>query len=398
MFGFVGGGIVGVHGSGSIAVCGRRRHAVRICMGKKSADVDVSGGEKKEGTVESIDSMIERVETLKQEALTSLKEASDLRELDRLRVSLLGKKGSLSSVLKSVGKLAPEDRPKLGQVVNKAKADLEELIPNLKDELEVKAFDAQMEEEWVDVTQPGLLFNEVGYRHPLIATLDRTVSIFSGLGYDIIDDPVQSPEIETDWFNFEALNTPPDHPARDMQDTYYLTEDKKNLLRTHTSAVQIRYMTNNKPPFKICAPGRVYRRDAVDATHTALFHQIEILNLQKKGEVHLGHLKGTVIYFLQQFFGDDVEVRFRGSYFPFTEPSLEVDVFFRGKWLEVLGCGMVDPRVLENCDIDPEEWSGFAAGFGAERFAMVTHQIPDIREFYKNDTRFLNQFTGLNIE
>jgi phenylalanyl-tRNA synthetase alpha chain len=201
-----------------------------------------------------------------------------------------------------------------------------------------------------------------------------------------------SPEIETDYYCFEALNCPKDHPARDMQDTFYLTDDREYMLRTHTSSVQIRQLGKRRPPLRIVAPGRVYRKDDIDATHSLMFHQVEILAIEERGELNLGHLKGTVEHFLKNMLGPNIQIRFRGSYFPFTEPSMEVDVFFRGKWMEVLGCGMVDPAVLEMAGLDPEEYSGFAAGFGIERFAMVIHGIADLREFTKNDQRFLSQF------
>jgi len=250
-----------------------------------------------------------------------------------------------------------------------------------------------MENEKIDVTQPGLhRFADIGRRHPLSMTMEKAVDIFTRLGYDTITEAEVSPEVETDYYCFEALNCPKDHPARDMQDTFYLTEDREIMLRTHTSSVQIRALERMKPPLRIVAPGRVYRRDDIDATHSLMFHQVEILALEKRGELTLGHLKGTVEHFLKNMFGPDIKVRFRGSYFPFTEPSMEVDVFFRNRWLEVLGCGMVDPRVLEQAGIDPNEYSGFAAGFGVERFAMVIHGINDLREFYRNDKRFLEQF------
>jgi hypothetical protein len=222
--------------------------------------------------------------------------------------------------------------------------------------------------------------------------MERAVDIFTRLGYDAVTDCRDSPEVETDYNCFEALNSPKDHPARDMQDTFYLTEDMEILLRSHTSSVQIRQLAKRKPPLRIVAPGRVYRKDDIDATHSLMFHQVEILALEKRGELHLGHLKGTVEHFLKNMFGPSIKIRYRGSYFPFTEPSMEVDVFFRGKWMEVLGCGMVDPNVLEMAGIDPDEYSGFAAGFGVERFAMVIHGISDLREFYRNDKRFLQQF------
>jgi phenylalanyl-tRNA synthetase alpha chain len=250
-----------------------------------------------------------------------------------------------------------------------------------------------MESQQIDVTQPGLMRSaDIGRRHPISMTMEKALDIFVKLGYDTVTGCKDSPEIETDYYCFEALNCPKDHPARDMQDTFYLTEDREYMLRTHTSSVQIRQLEKRKPPLRIVAPGRVYRKDDIDATHSLMFHQVEILALEKRGELTLGHLKGTVEHFLKNMFGPDVKVRFRGSYFPFTEPSMEVDVFFRGKWLEVLGCGMVDPNVLEMAGIDPEEYSGFAAGFGIERFSMVIHGITDLREFYKNDKRFLMQF------
>lgn len=326
------------------------------------------------------------------DATEAVKGTNDLRELDSIRVSYLGKKGSLTTVLKVVGTLPREERPLLGQSVNKAKEEVSSLIAERKQQIIDEERRAEEKDEWIDVTMPGIRPRpSLGKIHPLTSTTDMAVSIFRNLGYDLIDDPDLNREIETDYYCFEALNCPPHHPAREMQDTFYLDESKTTLLRTQTSAVQIRYMEKNKPPFKIIAPGRVYRRDTIDATHTAVFHQIEILAIDKIGKLNFGSLKATIIHFLEKMFGDDIKTRFRGSYFPFTEPSVEVDVFFKGKWLEVLGCGMVDPAVLENVGLDPEEWGGFAAGFGAERFAMVMHEIQDIRELYKSDLRFLRQ-------
>lgn len=332
--------------------------------------------------------------------MQALKAAADLRELDGVRVKYMGKKGLITSVMKSVGKLEKEERPKLGAVVNKAKEEFNELLGELKVAMTAEAEAAMFDDdEVVDVTLPGLRRRStVGRIHPLRSTMDRAVDIFVKLGYDVIDELSEyNREIENDWFCFEALGCPPDHPARDMQDTFYIDEGKQNVLRTQTSAMQIRYMMDpvNKPPFAIIAPGRVFRRDAVDATHSPVFHQIEILHVRKRGELTLGSLRATVIHFLEGMFGKDIKTRFRGSYFPFTEPSMEVDVSFGGKWLEVLGCGMVDPQVLENVGLDPQEYVGFAAGFGVERFAMVIHGISDIREFYRSDVRFLTQF---NIE
>ena len=226
--------------------------------------------------------------------------------------------------------------------------------------------------------------NLLGNIHPLNNTRDKILDIFIGLGYQVSTGP----HIETDYYNFEALNIPPDHPARDMQDTFFLTNG--DLMRTHTSPVQIHYMEKNVPPIRIVAPGRVYRRDTVDSTHSAVFHQIEILAVDKG--LTFTNLKGTVKEFLRQFFGEELPIKFRASYFPFTEPSIEVDVQWKGKWLEIMGCGMVDPNVLEAVGYDPEIYTGFAAGLGVERFAMVLHKIDDIRRLYTNDLRFLEQF------
>jgi len=323
-----------------------------------------------------------------------LSSAKTTRDVEDIRVAYLGKKGKVSSVMIFMRSLSNEDKPKLGSVVNKVKQDLEEKVKARKEELELSEIEMQMEAEKLDITMPGIMGRKanLGSRHPLSMTIEKAVDIFTILGYDTVTDLEDSPEIEEDYYCFEALNCPKDHPARDMQDTLYLTEDMGSLLRTHTSAVQIHQMEKRKPPFRIVAPGRVYRRDDIDATHSMIFNQVEILAIEERGNLHIGHLKGTVEHFLKEMFGPDIKVRFRGSYFPFTEPSMEVDVFFRGKWLEVLGCGMVDPNVLEMAGIDPLKYSGFAAGFGAERFAMVIHGITDIREFYKSDTRFLDQF------
>ncbi|PMB09396.1 phenylalanine--tRNA ligase subunit alpha, partial [Fischerella thermalis CCMEE 5282] len=234
----------------------------------------------------------------------------------------------------------------------------------------------------LDVTMPGI-YRPQGRVHPINGMIDRALDIFVGMGYTV----ASGPEMETDYYNFQALNTPPDHPARDMQDTFYLPDG--NLLRTHTSSVQIRYMEAEEPPIRIVAPGRVYRRDNVDATHAAVFHQIELLAIDEG--LTFTDLKGTIKVFLNQMFGD-LPIRFRASYFPFTEPSAEVDLQWNGRWLEVMGCGMVDPNVLKAVGYDPEVYTGFAAGFGVERFAMVLHQLDDIRRVYTSDLRFLQQF------
>eukprot|EP00555_Chaetoceros_dichaeta_P012030 CAMPEP_0198255078 /NCGR_PEP_ID=MMETSP1447-20131203/5309_1 /TAXON_ID=420782 /ORGANISM="Chaetoceros dichaeta, Strain CCMP1751" /LENGTH=607 /DNA_ID=CAMNT_0043941387 /DNA_START=138 /DNA_END=1962 /DNA_ORIENTATION=+ len=341
----------------------------------------------------SIDDISQTLLTHKADFTTKMTAATTVQEAELIRVEYLGKKGPITQVMSSMRLLPNDDKPKLGQVVNAIKSELEAAVVLRKEELEITEIERQMENERVDVTLPGISkLGSTGHRHPLSTTMEKAVDIFVKLGYDTVTDCEESPEIESDYMCFEALNCPKDHPARDMQDTFYLTEDMGKMLRTHTSAVQIRQLGKRTPPLRIVAPGRVYRKDDIDATHSMIFHQIEILALDERGKLNLGHLKGTVEHFLKNMLGPNIEVRFRGSYFPFTEPSMEVDVYFNGKWLEVLGCGMVDPNVLEMAGLDPQKVSGFAAGFGVERFAMVTHEINDIREFYKNDRRFLDQF------
>ncbi|MBW4492426.1 MAG: phenylalanine--tRNA ligase subunit alpha [Oscillatoria princeps RMCB-10] len=323
-----------------------------------------------------------QLETLRQEAQDEIATAGTLERLEELRVGYLGKKGQLSKILGSMGKLDPADRPRIGALANEVKEAIQTNLDGKRTALSAAEIQARLESETLDVTMPGV-YRPQGLVHPLNGMIDRALDIFAGLGYTV----ATGPEMETDYYNFEALNTPQDHPARDMQDTFYLPDG--NLLRTHTSSVQIRYMEKHKPPVRIVAPGRVYRRDTVDATHAAVFHQIELLAV---GEgLTFNDLKGTIKEFLRQMFGE-VPVRFRASYFPFTEPSAEVDVQWKGKWLEVLGCGMVDPNVFKAVGYDPEKYTGFAAGFGVERFAMVLHQIDDIRRVYGSDLRFLKQF------
>lgn len=340
---------------------------------------------------------LQQVAADRDEALASVAAADDLPALDSVRVAFLGKKGRLTAVLKTLGKLNKEDRPAVGGEVNAAKDVVASAVAARKEVLVEKARAEAEAAEEIDVTMPGVYPRRLGYKHPINSTIDRALDIFEELGYSVIDDPKLTPEVETEYYCFGALNCAEDHPARDMQDTFYISdpanpEGENLLLRSQTSSVQIRYMEKNKPPFAVIAPGRVYRRDTVDATHSAIFHQIEILAVAPMGELNLGGLKGTVTHFLEQMLGTDIEVRFRGSFFPFTEPSMEVDVLFRGKWLEILGCGMVDPAVLTNVGIDPEKYAGFAAGFGVERFAMIMHDIPDIRMLYQSDWRFLSQF------
>jgi phenylalanyl-tRNA synthetase alpha chain len=334
-------------------------------------------------TTISTTQMESELRSLQQEATSAIANSTTLAQLEQLRIDYLGKKGQLSQILREMGKLSEQDKPRIGALANEVKEGLQEQLERSRQLLQANQIQAQLEAETLDVTMPGVS-RFLGRIHPLNGTIDRVLDIFVGLGYTV----ATGPQIETDYYNFEALNTPADHPARDMQDTFYLSDGK--LLRTHTSSVQIRYMETNEPPIRIVAPGRVYRRDTVDATHSAVFHQVEILAVDKG--LTFNDLKGTIKEFLQQMFGIDLTVRFRASYFPFTEPSAEVDVQWKGKWLEVMGCGMVDPNVLKAVGYDPEIYTGFAAGFGVERFAMVLHQIDDIRRLYNSDLRFLRQF------
>jgi phenylalanyl-tRNA synthetase alpha chain len=328
-------------------------------------------------------SILEQLTELNTTAVKAIASTENLDDLENLRLKYLGKKGELSQILRGMGKLSPEERPAVGSQANVVKEEVQTSLEQRKHNLLQAQIEAQIKAESLDVTMPGVS-RPLGRIHPLNGVVDRVLDIFVGLGYTV----ATGPQIETDYYNFEALNTPADHPARDMQDTFYLPGG--NLLRTHTSSVQIRYMESHNPPMRIIAPGRVYRRDTVDATHSAVFNQVEILAIDQG--LKFTDLKGTIKEFLQRMFGDDLPVQFRTSYFPFTEPSAEVDVQWKGKWLEVMGCGMVDPNVLEAVGYDPEVYTGFAAGFGVERFAMVLHQIDDIRRLYNSDLRFLRQF------
>ncbi len=330
----------------------------------------------------SLQQLTDQLERLEAEAAAAIAAAGDAAALEELRVGLLGKKGRLSGVLGAMGRLPGEERPLVGQRANRLKEQVQQLLGARLEAMRSAALAERLERERIDVTA-ACSYVPPGHRHPLQSTIEEIVDIFAGLGYRVSEGP----EIETDHYNFTALNIPEHHPARDMQDTFYLGGDR--LLRTHTSPVQIRHLEANPPPVRVIAPGRVYRRDAVDATHSPVFHQVEVLALDEG--LDFSHLRGTVTTFLQQFFGD-LPVRFRASYFPFTEPSAEVDVQWRGRWLEVMGCGMVDPAVLEGLGIDPERWSGFAAGLGVERFCMVRHGIDDIRRLFNSDLRFLEQF------
>ncbi len=339
--------------------------------------------------------MKQQLEEIKSRAAAALANAKLPQEIDELRVKFLGKKGELTGILKQMGKLSPEERPVIGQLANEVRSWIEKDIETRLTEIKANQMAAQLESEKLDVTLPGKrpLF---GAKHPLSIVLDEIKEIFIGMGFEIADGP----EVETDYYNFEALNIPKDHPARDTQDTFYINENI--LLRTQTSPVQVRVMEQKKPPIRIISPGRVYRSDALDATHSPLFHQIEGLVVDKG--ITFADLKGTLETFIKRLYGEDSVVRFRPHHFPFTEPSAEVDVqcfnckgegcrLCKGEgWIEILGCGMVHPKVLSNCGIDPEVYSGFALGMGLERVVMRRYNIDDIRLFYENDVRFLKQF------
>lgn len=332
------------------------------------------------------------IESLTRSALAEVEAAASLEALDALRVSLLGKSGTITGQLKQLGALAPEERKLAGEAVNRAKDALASAIAARKSALEEAALAARLASERIDVTLPGR-GNGVGNLHPVSRTLERITDIFARLGYQLADGP----EIEDDFHNFEALNFPPHHPARAMHDTFYFPDGR--LLRTHTSGVQVRFMQRavaerSGPPLRMIAAGKVYRSDS-DQTHTPMFHQVEGLLVDETSS--FADLKGTLAEFVRAFFERDFEMRFRPSYFPFTEPSAEVDIAWQQpdgstRWLEVLGCGMVHPNVLRACGIDPEKYSGFAFGLGVERFAMLRYGVNDLRSFFENDARFLRQF------
>jgi len=326
---------------------------------------------------------MENLDALMAEGKAAALAATDVKTLDEVRVQYLGKKGHLTQLLKGLGKLSAQERPAAGARINEAKEAVSDVLNARKVELESAALEAKLSAETVDVTLPGREA-EVGGLHPVTKVMERIEAFFSRIGYSI----EEGPEIEDDYHNFEALNIPGHHPARAMHDTFYF--DAHRLLRTHTSPVQIRTMEAQKPPIRIICPGRVYRCD-YDQTHSPMFHQVEGLIIDKG--ISFADLKGTLEQFLQEFFEQEVKVRFRPSYFPFTEPSIEVDIDRGdGKWLEVLGCGMVHPKVLQMSGIDPEEYTGFAFGMGVERFAMLRYGVDDLRLFFENDLRFLGQF------
>lgn len=318
------------------------------------------------------------------DATAAIDNAADLSALEDVRVDLLGKKGRVTSELKAIGKLSPEEKPAAGQAINKAKQSIQGLLEKRREVLEASALAEKLSTDKVDVTLPGRGI-ERGGLHPISLTIARITRLFGQMGFTV----AEGPEVESDYYNFEALNIPAHHPARAMHDTFYF--DAGRLLRTHTSSVQIRHMENNQPPHRILSPGRVYRCDS-DMTHTPMFHQVEGLLVDENIRFTdlMGHLEG----FLQQFFDqDDCEIRFRPSYFPFTEPSAEVDIRIGGgKWLEVLGSGMVHPEVFKAVGVDTERYTGYAFGLGVERLAMLRYGVSDLRQFFENDVRFLQQF------
>ncbi|MEE1026486.1 MAG: phenylalanine--tRNA ligase subunit alpha [Acutalibacteraceae bacterium] len=339
--------------------------------------------------------MQQKLEEIRLAAKAALDAAKDSKAVDELRVRYLGKKGEITAILKQMGSLSAEERPKMGQLANEVRADIEGAISVALAEMNKKAQELRLKKETLDISIPGTK-EEIGSLHPLNSTLAKLIEIFKSMGFDVVDGP----EIETDYYNFEALNVPKDHPARDMQDTFYLTENM--LLRTQTSATQIRTMEKRKPPIRMICPGRVYRSDDVDATHSPVFHQVEGLVVDKG--ITMCDLKGTLETMAKEIYGSDTKVKFRPSFFPFTEPSVEVDVSCSecgGKgcrvckgsgWIEILGAGMVHPKVLAGCGIDPEEYSGFAFGIGLDRLTTTRHKISDIRLLFENDLRFLKQF------
>lgn len=339
--------------------------------------------------------MKEKLEKIMNDAVEKINVSEKLEELNDIRVAFLGKKGELTSILKSMKDVAPEDRPKVGQLVNEARAKIESVLDEKKTALASAVREVQMKAETIDVTLPAKK-PMMGHRHPNTIALEEIERIFIGMGYEV----VEGPEVEYDYYNFEALNIPANHPAKDEQDTFYVNSNI--VLRTQTSSTQVHEMEKGKVPIRMIAPGRVFRSDEVDATHSPSFHQVEGLVIDK--DVTFADLKGTLAEFAKQVFGEDTKVKFRPHHFPFTEPSAEMDVscfkcggkgcrFCKGEgWIEILGCGMVHPHVLEMSGIDPEEYVGFAFGVGLERIALLKYEIDDMRLLYENDTRFLKQF------
>jgi phenylalanyl-tRNA synthetase alpha chain len=342
--------------------------------------------------------------SLETELLAAVSGAGDLAALDAVRVSALGKKGSVTDLLKGLGALSPDERRSAGAAINVLKDKVGAAIDARKAALETAALDARLASERVDVTLPSRPEAE-GRLHPVSQVMDELIAIFAEMGFTL----AEGPDIEDDWHNFTALNIPPEHPARQMHDTFYLDgpENARKVLRTHTSPVQIRAMMAGKPPFRLIVPGRTYRSDS-DQTHTPMFHQVEGLVIDRN--IHMGHLKGCLLEFVRAFFEiDDLKIRLRPSHFPFTEPSAEVDIGCSRKggelkigagddWLEILGCGMVHPKVLQNCGLDPAEWQGFAFGMGIDRIAMLKYGIPDLRAFFDSDLRWLRHYGFASLD
>lgn len=339
--------------------------------------------------------MKEQLNQIQCDAIEEIKASTNSQGLEEIRVKYLGKKGLLTGILRGMGKLSKEERPVVGKIANEVREAIEEALENAVSAIKNKERNERLEKEIIDITMPGSQPRKGGL-HPINTVLDDIKEIFFGMGFEITDGP----EVEKDYYNFEALNIPKNHPARDEQDTFYINENV--VLRTQTSPMQIRYMKNHKPPIKMISAGKVYRSDAVDATHSPVFHQIEGLVVGKG--ITMANLKGTLDTFVQRFFGENIKTKFRPHHFPFTEPSAEVDVscfMCGGKgckvckgegWIEILGCGMVHPKVLESGGIDPNEYSGFAFGMGLERIVMIKYGIDDIRLLFENDVRFLKQF------
>lgn len=339
--------------------------------------------------------MKEKLEQIKLEVLKQIEQSDTLEKLNEIRINQLGKKGALTEILKSMKDVTPEERPKIGQLVNDVRIEIETILEDTKVKLEALVMEAKLRNEVIDVTLPANK-SKKGHRHPNTIAMEEVERIFIGMGYEV----VEGPEVETDYYNFEALNIPADHPAKDEQDTFYINGDI--LLRTQTSGTQVHEMEKGKLPIRMIAPGRVFRSDEVDATHSPSFHQIEGLVIDK--HITFADLKGTLAEFAKELFGEDTKVKFRPHHFNFTEPSAEVDVtcfkcggsgcrFCKGTgWIEILGCGMVHPNVLKMSGINPEEYSGFAFGMGLERIALLKYEIDDMRLLYENDVRFLKQF------
>ena len=339
--------------------------------------------------------MKEQLISLKERALSEIKQSSSMEELDSLRVKYSGKKGELTAILKGMGKLSAEERPEMGKIANEVREAIETAISETREEIKKIELEKRLAEEVIDVTMPGKTF-KVGKRHPITQIIDEVTEIFMGIGFSV----AEGPEVETVENNFDALNAPKNHPSRDMSDTFYFNDEL--LLRTQTSPVQVRTMRSQELPIKIISPGRCFRNDSLDATHSPMFHQIEGLVVGK--DVTMAQFKGTLELFVQKLFGSNTRTKFRPHNFPFTEPSAEIDVtcfkcggegcsMCKGEgWIEILGAGMVHPNVLRNCGIDPEVYSGFAFGMGVERLAMLKYEIDDIRLLVENDMRFLDQF------